>query len=119
MSDTSKTEFYVRFDSKKHGPGMHETPCQTIEEAAGQFSEDVDCVSATKMVFDAKGLMLSAEDVTADVIKQLQSLIEDDSWTQCPHPMVEDFFNEWSAESERQADNDRDHERTESGMLNV
>jgi hypothetical protein len=119
MTDTVKIEYYVRFESEKYGSGIFEAPAPSLEEAAGQFVEDTDSVSAMKMSFDAKGRITAAEDVTDAVINHLKELIDDDTYTACPHPFVEDHFNEWEELCEREAQDQAEHERAERSMLHT
>ena len=118
MADT-KSEIYVRFKSDKYGCGMFENPCHSIEEAAGQFAEDSDSVSATSHEFDATGRLITACDVTEKVIEHLKEMIRDDTWTSSPHSMLNDFFAAWSEEAVRDRANDLEHEHVESAMLNI
>jgi hypothetical protein len=115
----TKSEIYVRFESDKHGIGMFESPCNSIEEAAGQFAEDHDSVSATAHEFDAAGRMIMAVDVTEQVIDHLRGMIRDDTWTTSPHPMLNNYFSAWSEEVERDRAQNLEHERVESAMLNI
>jgi len=119
MAGTLKTEIYVRFSSEKHGHGVFEAPAQTIEEAAGQFTEDADSISAVKMIIDEHGRMIFAQDVTGEVLDTLRQLIDDDTFTVSPHHLVQDHFDEWEQNAERQAQEQADHERAESQMINV
>lgn len=120
MASHARNEIYVRFYSAKlEIHGMHEAPCASIEEAAGQFVEDDDCISATRMSFDATGRVTGAEDVTAEVIEKLQELIEADTYTRSPHPMVEDFYLSWEREAEAAAEEQREHERIETALLRM
>ena len=118
MSAT-KTEIYVRFESEKHGSGLFENPCQSVEEAAGQFAEDRDSVSALAVEIGPKGRMVLSRDVTDQVIEHLKEMIREDTWTVSPHPELDDFFSAWSEEAERDRASDLDHERLESAMLNI
>jgi len=115
----AKTEFYVRFHSEKYGAGIFESPCQDIQEAAGQFTEDEDAVSAMKITLDDKGRLISAEDVTEEVLETIRDLIEADAYTRCPHPMLEDYYTAWEEACERGAQEQREHERIESAMIHM
>lgn len=119
MAKAVRTEIYVRFQSEKYGNGIFEGACQSIEEAAGQFVEDADSVSAMRITLNDAGRMIAGEDVTDEVVEHLKQLISDDTYTICPHPIVEDFFNEWQAEAEREAEDQAEHERIESAMIHI
>ena len=73
---TNKTEIYVRFQSADYGSGMFEAACHSIEEAAGQFAEDSDSVSACALEIDTSGRLVSAREIAR--VARLRSL-----W--CPH----------------------------------
>lgn len=113
MSQTTR-EIYIRFASAKVGKGMFEAPASTLEEAAGQFCEDVDCTNAYELTLDGSGALLSSRDVTAGVLQVLKDLIDDDQFTKSPHPLVDDHFIRWEVESEAEARSDADHVRSES-----
>ncbi len=119
MTNPIKTEIYVRFSSEKFGTGMFESPCQNIEEAAGQFTEDPDCVSACAFEIDPKGRVISARDVTEGVIEHLKEMIRDDNWSFSPHPMLTEFFDDWTEAAKRDQLSDCDHDRVETEMLNI
>ncbi|MFG6573406.1 hypothetical protein ACGYLO_17575 [Sulfitobacter sp. 1A13353] len=116
---TNKTEIYVRFQSADYGSGMFEAACHSIEEAAGQFAEDPDSISACALEIDTSGRLVSARDVTDAVVDHLKEMIREDSWSTSPHPMLDDFFAAWSEEAERDRTDQMDHERLESAMLNI
>lgn len=113
MSQTTR-EIYIRFASAKFGKGMFEAPASTLEEAAGQFCEDVDSTNAYELMLDEAGVLVSSRDVTAEVLKVIKDLIDDDQFTHSPHPLVDDHFTRWEAESEAEARSDADHIRSES-----
>lgn len=119
MAKKVKTEIYVRFQTETYGVGIFESACQSIEEAAGQFVQDADSVSAMRITFDDAGRMIAGEDVTDEVIGHLKDLINDDTYSICPHPIVKNHFNEWQEEAEREAEERAEHERIESAMIHI
>lgn len=112
-------EIYVRFSSEDHGTGVHETPFDTYREAAGQFVEDVDCVSAMRVAISADGRSIAMSDVTDRGLEALTDMIRNDpgSYPVAPHALVEDAHREILDEAEREAREDADHIRIERAAL--
>ena len=82
MTDTTTTlaatEFHVRFNSEKTGTGIHESPSRSLREAAGQFVEDKDSVSAMKMEFNDRGRLVAAIDISEDILPEVFDLLAED-----------------------------------------
>ncbi|CAN0571532.1 unnamed protein product, partial [Laminaria digitata] len=83
-------------------------------EAAGQFCEDEDCRNAYELTLDVTGALISSRDVTTDVLQVLRDMIDEDRFTTCPHPLVEDHYTNWEAKCEDDARMEADHLRQES-----
>jgi hypothetical protein len=114
MSAHVTQEIYVRFVSDEYGSGIFETPAASIEEAAGQFCEDADSVSAMRVDLNADGRALSVCDVTRDVVQHLEAMIRDGAFTEAPHPLLEEAFSTWEEEDRCDAQEQADHIRDES-----
>jgi len=113
-------EYYVRFVDKRTGrSGVFEAAYETASEAAFQFADDDDAVSAMKVAISADGRPVAMSDATDEVREALLDLIRDGRFETCPHPMVEDVFDEVIAEMERDARDEADHIRTEQAMLQI
>jgi hypothetical protein len=120
MTRHAQTEIYVRFYNKKYDSyGMFEAPCHSVEEAAGQFAEDEDCISAVQLTFNDAGISTAHEDVTASVLRHLENMIDEDCFTRVPHPAVAEYFENWQMRADREAEEQRDHERVEREMLSI
>lgn len=115
-----RIEIYVRFVDRRTGQaGVFETPCMSVIEAAGKFIEDPDSVSAMKVAISAQGRPLAMSDATDEVRSALIALIGAGDHETCPHPIVEDVFDDLIEEIRRAAQEDEEHERIERSMLHT
>lgn len=114
MPDIAKREIYVRFISGEFGSGIFETPAATIEEAAGQFCEDADSVTAFEVALDGDDRAVAVRDVTSEVVQHLDTMIRDGAFSKSPHPLLDDAFSTWEEDARQQAEDDARHIREES-----
>jgi hypothetical protein len=118
--EIDRIEIYVRFlDPRSGRAGVFETPCDSVAEAAGQFAQDPDCVSAMKVGISAKGRPVAMSDATDQVKAALIEMVREGRFEACPHPIVEDVFDDLMEEARQAAEEDAEHERIESAMLHI
>jgi len=111
-----RIEIYVRFlDPRSGRTGVFESPFDSFAGAAGQFAEDPDCVSAMRVAISQAGRPVAMSDATDQVREALLEMISEGRFETCPHPIVEDVFDELMEEARREAEGDSDHERIEGG----
>lgn len=111
-----RIEFYVRFvDSRTGKAGVFETAFGSAREAAGQFAEDTDAISAMKVAICPKGRPVAMSDATEEVLEALVQLAAEGYYETCPHPMIENKFEEL----EQSARDDEEHIRIERAMLHI
>lgn len=115
---TQRIEIYCRFASDK-GCGLHETPSRSLEEAACQFTEDADIVSALAMSFDEAGRLTAAEDVTSDVLAVIRANIQNGVYETCPHPIFDAEFETYSQERDAENLAEEEHRTIEGAMLHI
>ena len=72
------TEFHVRFNSETIGTGIHQSPSWSPGEAARQFVEDKDSISAMKMEFNAEGRLVSSADITEEILPEVLDILAED-----------------------------------------
>jgi len=115
-----RVEIYVRFlDPRSGNPGVFETPCASVKEAASRFAEDPDCVSAMAVAISPEGRPVAMSDATDRVRETLLELIREGRFESCPHRIVEDRFDDQMEEARQAAEEDAEHERIERAMLNI
>ena len=115
-----RVEIYVRFlDPRTGNAGVFESPCASIAEAAGQFAEDPDCVSAMAVGISPEGRPVAMSDATDQVREALLDMIREGRFESCPHPIVEDQFDDLVEEARREAEEQAEHERIERAMLHI
>lgn len=126
QSPSPSTEIYIRFvttlkDGTKEA-GVLEAPVSSIQEAAGSFVDDDDCVSAFELTIDDVGCITSVLDRTNEVREHLINEVRYGSFdleAPCPHPIIEDVFDGLVADAKEEIEAERDHERTESAMIHI
>jgi hypothetical protein len=115
-----RIEIYVRFlDPRSGNAGVFESPFDSVAEAAGQFAEDPDCVSAMRVAISPDGRPVAMSDATDLVREALIEMIREERFETCPHPIVEDVFDDLMEEARQAAEEDAEHERIESAMLHI
>ena len=115
-----RIEFYVRFvDSRTGNPGIYESVFDTAREAAGQFAEDDDAVSAMKVAISPEGRPVAMSDATDEVRAGLIEMVWEDLYETCPHPIIEDVFDDIVAEMEQNAREEEEHIRIERAMIHI
>lgn len=115
-----QVEYYVRFVSKGTGTaGIFETALSSAREAASQFVDDPDAVSAMKVAISPKGRPVAMSDATDEVREALIEMVWEGDYESCPHPMIEDVFDEIIAEKEQNARDEEEHIRIERAMLQI
>jgi hypothetical protein len=115
-----RIEIYVRFlDPRSGNAGVFESPFDSVAEAAEQFAEDPDCVSAMRVAISPKGRPVAMSDATDLVREALIEMIREERFETCPHPIVEDVFDDLMEEARQAAEEDAEHERIESAMLHI
>jgi len=115
-----RIEIYVRFvDPRTRNAGMFETPCDSIAEAAHKFADDPDCVSAMVVGISAEGRPVAMSDATDQVREALIGMISVGQFESCPHPIVDDAYEDLMEEARQAAEEEADHERVESAMLHI
>jgi hypothetical protein len=115
-----RIEYYVRGVSKRTGTaGVFEPALESAREAAGQFADDPDAVSAMKVAISPKGRPVAMSDATDEVREALIEMVWEGDYESCPHPMIEDVFDEIIAEKEQNARDEEDHIRIERAMLQI
>lgn len=113
-------EIYVRFIDRRTGnAGVFETPCSSAREAADQFARDRDCVSAMAVAISPKGRPVAMSDATDQVREELLDMVRKGWFEKCPHPIVEDVFDDLMEESRKAAEEETEHERIERAMLQI
>lgn len=115
-----RIEYYVRFvDAKTGQAGVFEPALESAREAAGEFSESSDAVSAMKVAISPEGRPVAMSDATDEVREALIEMVWEGDYKSCPHPMIEDVFDEIIAEKEQNARDEEDHIRIERAMLQI
>lgn len=115
-----RIEIYVRFIDRRTGSaGVFESPCDSAAEAAERFSEDPDCVSAMAVGISPEGRPVAMSDATDQVREALLKMIWEGRFEACPHPIVEDKFDDLMEEARQAAEEDAEHERIERAMLHI
>ena len=112
--EKQRAEYYIRYHHPKYGRSLYEGAHPNLKEAAEAYVEDDDSVSAVWMRFDDKGILVEARDATEEVKAEVVRMIEEDTWSRCPHPDFEDEFQEWEIACEVAAEDQRRHERQET-----
>lgn len=115
-----RIEFYVRFVDPRTGKGgIFETALDSVREAAGQFAEDQDAVSAMKVAISPEGRPVAMSDATDEVRAELINMVSEGLYESCPHPIIENEFDDLIAEMEREAHEEAEHIRIERAMLHI
>lgn len=115
-----RIEYYVRFVSKRTGTaGVFEPALESAREAAGQFADDPDAVSAMKVAISPKGRPVAMSDATDEVRAELINMVSEGLYESCPHPIIENEFDDLIAEMEREAHEEAEHIRIERAMLHI
>lgn len=115
-----RIEFYVRFIDPRTGKGgVFETALDSAREAAGQFVEDHDAVSAMKVAISPEGRPVAMSDATDEVRAELIKMVSEGLHETCPHPIIENEFDDLIAEMEREAREEEEHIRIERAMLHI
>ena len=115
-----RVEIYVRFvDPRTGNAGVFESPCSSVPEAAWQFAEDRDCVSAMAVAISPEGRPVAMSDATDQVREALLDMVREGRFESCPHPIVEDLFEDLMEEARQAAEEDAEHERIERAMLHI
>ena len=113
-----RVEIYVRFlDPRTGRGGVFESPFDSVAEAAGQFADDPDCVSAMAVAISPEGRPVAMSDATGRVREALLEMIREGRFESCPHRIVEDRLDDLMEEARRAAEEDAEHERIERAML--
>lgn len=115
-----QVEYYVRFVDKKTGQaGIYETAFSSARGAADQFADDPDAVSAMKVAISPEGRPVAMSDATDEVREALIEMVWEGDYEICPHPMIDNVFDEIIAEMEQNARDEEDHIRIERAMLQI
>jgi hypothetical protein len=113
-------EFYVRFVDPRTGkPGIYESVFESAREAAGQFAEDDDAVSAMKVAISPEGRPVAMSDATNEVRAELIKMVSEGLYESCPHPIIENEFDDLIAEMEQEAREEEEHIRIERAMIHI
>ena len=71
--------------------------CNSIIEAINEFVDGrPETVSVTKITFNKTGRLVSAEDITNDVIRELQDCIDAGAYPFCPHPLMQRAYDNFN-----------------------
>ena len=71
--------------------------CDSIIEAIDEFVDGrPETVSVMKITFNETGRLVSAEDITDEVIRELQDCIDAGAYPFCPHPLMQRAYDKFN-----------------------
>lgn len=113
-------EYYIRFVDRRTGAvGIIEAPFTTARQAAEHFFEDQDAVSAMKVGISPTGRPVAMSDATDEVRDALIQMVREELCETCPHPIIEEIFDDLKEDLVREQREDDEHVRIERAMLQI